>query len=421
MPATRLTRPDCEALDAGPENDGLAPFVREFEPPPPGTIFLDGNSMGPMPRLAPERAMRALRDEWSAHRRHAWTVADWLDAPQRIGAAYAHLLGARPQDVIATDTTTLNLHKLLAYALRLAGDGPRRTAIVYERDGFPTDIHVVQGLVRHSAGRWQARPVDGPPELHAALGDDVAAVLLSHADYRSSYRWDMADVNARAHAAGARVVWDLSHTAGVVPVDLSGSDADFAVACAYKYLSGGPGAAALAWIRPELQDRGWPALPGWLGHADRMHFQGDYVPAPGVLSLVTGTMPVLQNAVAETAATVFARIAAPDLWARHRSLALTLRALLAQECEHLGVTLVSPADYDRQGGHVAFRCEGGGSVCEALLADGVVGSFREPDVIRFGLAPLALSHADLWDAVGRLRTILEEARWRAPRFATVSV
>ncbi len=413
-----LTRDDCAALDAG---DALAPFADEFEPPPAGTIFLDGNSMGAMPKAAPERALRALRDEWSAMRRHAWTLADWLDAPQRIGAAYAHLLGARPQDVIAVDTTTVNLHKLLAYALQLAAGDARRTAIVVERDGFPTDLHVVQGLVRHGGGRWTLRAIDGPSDLDAALGDDVAAVLLSHADYRSGERWDMAATNARVHACGARIVWDLSHTAGVVPVDLEGDDADFAVVCAYKYLSGGPGAAALAWIRPSLQDRDWPALPGWLGHADRMHFQGDYAPAPGVLSLVTGTMPVMQNAIAECAAKVFARIPAPVLWAKHRSLSQTLVRLVGERLAPFGVELASPAEYGRRGGHVALRTPGGGAVCEALLEARVVSSFREPDVIRFGLAPVTLSHADLWDAVDRLRTILAEERWRAPRFAVVSV
>jgi kynureninase len=413
-----LDREACAALD---RDDPLAAFAAEFEPAPAGTIFLDGNSMGAMPRGAPARAMRLLHDEWSAHRRHAWTVADWLDAPQRIGAAYAHLLGARPQDVIAVDNTTVNLHKLLVYLLQLCAADPRRTAIVHERDGFPTDLHVVQGVVQHGGGRWEARPIDGPEGLDAALRPDVAVVLLSHADYRSAYRWDMAGVTAHAHAVGARVLWDLSHTAGVVPVDLTGAGADAAVACAYKYLSGGPGAAALAWLHPALQDRGWPALPGWLGHADRLHFQGDYAPAPGVLSLVTGTMPVIQNAIAETAASVFARIPAQALWARHRSLSETLKTLLAEQCASLGVTLVSPADYSRQGGHVAFRCPGGGSTCEALLAERVVGSFRAPDVIRFGLAPVTVLHTDLWDAVSRLRTILEEERWRAPQFATVSV
>ncbi|MBL8381534.1 MAG: aminotransferase class V-fold PLP-dependent enzyme [Burkholderiales bacterium] len=413
-----ITLADCSALDA---RDPLAALRERFEPAPAGTIFLDANSMGALPKAAGERMRRALYDEWSAHRRHAWTVADWLDAPQRIGAAYARVLGAHADEVIAVDNTTLNLHKLAAYALALTAGDARRRRIVHEREGFPTDCHVVQGLVHHGGGRWDAQPFDDPAELPALLGPETALVVLSHADYRSAFRWDMAAVNARARAAGVRVVWDCSHSAGAVPLDLAGSGAEFAVVCGYKYLCGGPGAAALAYIRRDLQDRAWPALPGWLGHADRMNFRVDYAPAPGMLSLVSGTMPVLQNAVMETAAAIWAEVDPRDLAWKHRSLSETLCTLLAEQCGALGVTLASPADYDARGGHVAFRCPGGGPACEALLADGVVGSFRAPDVIRFGLSALTLSHEELWQAVARLRTILAEERWRDPRFANVSV
>ena len=413
-----ITLDACSVLDTA---DPLAPFAAAFEPPPEGTIFLDANSMGAMPRGALERMQRAMRDEWSAHRRHAWTVADWLDAPQRIGAAYSHLIGAAPDEVIATDNTSINLHKLLTYGLNLFAADAGRRLIVLEREGFPTDCHVVQGVVRHGGGRWDMRTIDGPADLDAALGDDVAMLVLSHADYRSSHRWDMMEVNARAHAAGARVLWDLSHSAGAVPVDLDGSGADFAVACGYKYLCGGPGAPALAYIRRALQDRAWPSLPGWLGHADRMNFDCTYAPAPGMLSLIGGTMPVLQNAVMEVAANIWAGVGRDDLAWKHRSLSDTLRTLLCEQCGPYGVGLVSPDDHARQGGHVAFRCASGGQVCEALLADGVVGSFRAPDVIRFGPSALTTSHADLWHAVARLRAILNEERWRDPRFAVVSV
>lgn len=418
MNTKMLTRADCAALDA---QDPLAAMRERFEPAPHGTIFLDGNSMGALPRGAPERAMRMLRDEWSAHRRHAWTVADWLDAPQRIGAALSHLLGARPEDVIAVDNTTAVLHKLLAYGLQLQAADAKRRVIVVEREGFPSDCHVVQGIVHHGQGRWEMREVDGPQDLPAALRDDVAMVLLSHADYRTSMRWDMAGVNEQAHAVGAYVLWDLSHTAGALPVSLQGDGADFAVGCGYKYLSGGPGCAALAWIRPELQDKAWPALPGWLGHAERLDFRCTYAPAPGPLSLIGGTMPVLQNAVMETAAQIWRDVQREDLAWKHRSLSTTMATLLLEQCGPHGVELVSPAAYEQRGGHVAFRCPGGGPVCEALLAEGVVGSFRHPDGIRFGLAPLTLSHVEMWDAVARLKGILAEERWRDPRFAEVSI
>jgi kynureninase len=413
-----ITLDHCLALDA---SDPIAHLRDQFEPAPPGRIFLDGNSIGAMPRSVPDRMTQALLGEWSHLRRQAWHVADWLDAPQRIGAAMAPLIGAPPEDVIAVDNTTLNLHKLLAYGLQLAAGETSRNVIVYEPEGFPTDAHVVQGIVRHSTGRWQARPIAQPEALSAALGSDVAMVVLAHVDYRSSYRWDMAAATAAVHAGGARVLWDLSHSAGAVPAPLAASRADFAVVCGYKYLCSGPGAPALAYIRHDLQNRDWPALPGWLGHADRMNFRGDYAPAPGPLSLVTGTMPVLQNAAMECAARIWAGVDVQQLFTKHRSLSTTLAALMREQCGSLGVRQVSPADYSSCGGHLAFSSPGGGATCEALLDAGVVGSFRQPDVIRFGLAPATVTHADLWHAVARLRAILLGERWREPRFQDVSV
>jgi kynureninase len=413
-----LTIDDCRRLD---EADPLAHLRDLFEPAPDGKICLDGNSMGALPRTAVARIEHAMRGEWSAHRRHAWHLSDWLDAPQRIGAAFAPLLGAGADEMIATDNTTSNLHKLLVYGLAITGRDPRRRFIVYEADGFPTDCHVVQGVVHHGGGRWQARPFSSAGDLDAALDEDVAMVVLSHADYRTSMRLDMAAVNRRAHRAGALVLWDLSHTAGAVPVDLGADEADLAVVCGYKYLCGGPGAPALAYIRKDLQDRGWPALPGWLGHADRLDFSSTYEPAPGMLSLIGGTMPVLQNVVMEAAAEIWRGVDAGLLSAKHRSLSTTLVRLLEEQCGPLQVRLVSPRDYERRGGHIAFSCPGGGPTCEALLADAVVGSFREPDVIRFGLSAPTLSHVELWSAVQRLRSILVEERWRDSCFASVSV
>lgn len=417
-----ITLNDCLALDAA---DPLASLRDEFEPAPPGQIFLDGNSIGAMPRSVPERMARALLGEWSALRRQAWSHADWLDAPQRIGAAMAPLLGAPPEDVIAVDNTTVNLHKLLAYGLQLAAQEGNRNVIVYERDGFPSDAHVVQGIVRHGGGRWQARPIDSPDvapgALQAALGDDVAMVVLSHVDYRSSYRWNLPATSAAVHAAGARVLWDCSHSAGVVPIGLQAARADFAVVCGYKYLSSGPGAAALAYMRHDLHQRDWPALPGWLGHADRMNFRPDYVPAPDMTQLIGGTMPVLQNAAMECAARLWAQVEPQALFAKHRSLSTLLAQVMQEQCGPLGVRMLSPLEYEQRGGHIAFSCPGGGPTCEALLAAGVVTSFRQPDVIRFGLAPATLSHAELWQAVARLKDILENETWREARFQEVSV
>lgn len=413
-----ITLDDCQALDAA---DPTAHLRDQFEPGQAGCIYLDGNSIGAMPRAVTARLAQALHGEWSGLRRRAWHQADWLDAPQRIGAALAPLIGAPAGDVIVVDNTTLNLHKLLAYGLQLAADDASRNVIVYEPEGFPTDAHVVQGIVHHGGGRWLARSITSPAELPAALGPDVAMVLLAHVDYRSSYRWDMMATTAAVHRCGARVLWDLSHSAGAVPVRLAESRADFAVACGYKYLSSGPGAPALAYIRNDLQDRDWPALPGWLGHAERLHFRATYAPAAGPLSLITGTMPVLQNAAMECAARIWAGADVAALFAKHQSLSTLLATLLQEQCAALGVRQTSPADYALRGGHLAFACPGGGATCEALLDAGVVCSFRQPDVIRFGLAPATVTHTDLWHAVARLRAILTDERWREPRFQEVSV
>ncbi|MFN0182495.1 MAG: kynureninase [Aquabacterium sp.] len=413
-----LTLADCEALD---RQDPLAPACAQFERAAGDAICLDGNSVGPMPKTVPAVMERALRHEWSTLRRRGWGQADWLDAPQRIGAGYAGILGAQPADVIALDNSSVLLHKLLAQGLAGQGADPRRNVIVHERDGFPTDAHVVQGIVHHGGGRWQARPIGGQDNLAGALRDDVAMVLLTHVDYRSSLRWDMAAANRAAHAVGARVLWDLSHAAGAVPVRLMDDDADYAVACSYKYLCAGPGAPALAWVHPRWQDNGGPALPGWLGHARRMDFERDYAPGPGVLSLVGGTMAVLQNKAMEEVSRIWAGVRPEDLAWKHRSLATTLLRLVDEQLAPHGVEVISPRDYDRQGGHVALRCPGGGPVCEALLAEGVVTSYRKPDTLRLGLSAMGVSHVDLWRAVQRLRDILASGRWREPRFSQVSV
>ncbi|MBN9428216.1 MAG: aminotransferase class V-fold PLP-dependent enzyme [Burkholderiales bacterium] len=410
MPITLST---CQALD---REDPLRHLRERFEPARDGAIHLDANSLGPMPAGIADEIAQRMRDEWAGLRRRAWSQADWLGSPQRIGAALAPILGAEPDDLIAADNTTIDLYKLLTYALSLADGETGKRVIVLEREGFPTDCHVAQGVARASKGRWELRTIDGEAELAQALRNDVAVVMLSHADYRSGWRWDMAAVNRQAHAVGARVLWDLSHTAGALPVRLRETEADFAVACGYKYLCGGPGAPALAYIHPALRDRGWPTIPGWLGHADPMTFPCAYEPGPGMASLINGTPPILQNLILEAAARIWSEVPPQALAWKHRSLSETLVTLLEQECAEFGVRVASPPDYAQRGGHVTFTHEGGGALCEALLEAGVVGSFRNPDVIRLGLSPLVLSHADLWEAVARLRRLLANEGWRAERF-----
>ncbi|MEM7025872.1 MAG: aminotransferase class V-fold PLP-dependent enzyme, partial [Pseudomonadota bacterium] len=303
-------------------------------------------------------------------------------------------------------------------ALRLR---PDRRVVLTEPGNFPTDLHIAQGLAHYLDGRFEVQEVDDHNALLAAIGRDTAVVYLSHVDYRTSYRWEMAEVCRRAKSAGALTLWDLSHAAGAVEVDLDGTGADFAVSSTYKYLCGGPGSPALLWVRKEHQDREWPTIAGWMGHADLFAFAGQYEPAPGIMRQLTGTPAVIADELMAGAFDIWREVPKDDLFAKHRSLSETLKDLLVQQCGDLGVAIDSPTDYERQGGHVAFRHEHGGPLCEALMDAGVVGSFRKPGIVRLGLGPLCLSHEDCWIAVQRLRKILETEAWREPKFQEVSV
>jgi kynureninase len=409
-----ITERDCQALD---EADPLRSIKDRFARSAADTIYLDANSMGAMPKDVPERLERLCLEGWVEARRSGWTKFDWLDLPHDIGAAIAPFIGADPKDVVVADSTSVNLFKILAYAWQRRKSGK---TILSERSNFPTDIYIAEGLCR-LLGEPELRLIDDRDELIPAISDDVAIVYLSLVDYRNSERWDMAEITRRAHDAGALVVFDLSHAAGAIPVDVRGADADFAVGCGYKYLSGGPGSPAYIYVRPDHQDDAWPAIAGWIGHADYFAFAEHYAPGAGVNRFMTGTPTVVANEVFSAAASILRDVRPADLFAKHRSLSELTKDLLAQECAAFGIELVSPADYDQQGGHIAFRAPGAGSVTEALLADGVVSSFRRPEQIRFGLGPLYLSHHDMWKAISRLRNIMEYELWRAPEYQTVSV
>lgn len=409
-----ITKEDCQALD---EADPLKPLRDRFATSKNGTIYLDANSMGAMPKDVPSRLERLCWDGWVEARRRGWTKFDWLDLPHDIGAAIAPFIGADDKDVIVADSTSINLFKILTYAWQRRRSGK---AILTERANFPTDIYIAEGLCK-LLGEPELRLIDERSELLSAIASDVGIVYLSLVDYRTSERWDLAEVTRAAHEAGALVVWDLSHAAGAVPVDLKGADVDFAVGCGYKYLSGGPGSPAYVYVRPDHQDDAWPAIAGWIGHADYFAFAEQYAPGAGVNRFMTGTPTVVANEVFSAAAAILRDVQPADLFAKHRSLSELAKDLLAQECAAFDIEVISPLDYDRQGGHIAFRAPGAGSVTEALLAQGVVSSFRRPEQIRFGLGPLYLSHHDVWTAISRLKDIMAKELWRAPEYQTVSV
>jgi kynureninase len=403
----------ARSLDAA---DSLAALRDLFELPG-DTIYMDANSVGPMPKAARVMA-HALLDDWVTLRRRGWSARNWLDMPSMLGDCIAPMIGAPKGSVVMCDSTTLNQYKAVRHALALR---PTRPVIVTQNGNFPTDVHVLQGIAEASKGAVSLRFVDSEDGAVAALDGDVAVAAFSHVDYRSGEKWDMTRVTAAAHKSGALVVWDLSHSAGAVSCDVTAADADFAVGCGYKYLCAGPGGPAYIYLKPGLGDQIWPTLAGWMGHADVFAFARDYEPHAGVKKFLTGTPLVGANEIAAATLEIWPRVDPTSLATKHKSLTDFLIQALEQECGALGVEVTSPRDHARRGGNVSFRSPGAGSVVEALIADGVVSSFRKPDAIRFGVSPLVIRHVDCWEAVQRLKRILDGAIWRQSEFAQVSV
>jgi kynureninase len=414
------TRQDCVALDA---NDRLA-GLREHFVLPPGVIYLDGNSLGALPRATAARVQQVVQEEWGRDLIRSWNTAGWIDLSQRLGDKIGRLVGAGPGEVTVGDSTSVNLFKVLSSAIALQrDDAPRHNVILSERSNFPTDLYIADTLARGHG--LELRLVDAD-QIAAYLNDSVALLMLTHVNYRTGRMHDMRDVTRAAHAAGALVVWDLAHSAGAVPVDLIGCDADFAVGCGYKYLNGGPGAPAFVWAHPrhtERMDRQqWrQPLSGWLGHAAPFEFTPDYRPAAGIQRFVCGTPPVLSLAALECGLDVF--VAAQNVGGmaalREKSLALTALFIeLVESCSagH-ALTLVTPRDGTQRGSQVSFaRAEGGYPMMQALIARGVIGDFRAPDILRFGFTPLYTRFVDVWDAVEQWVQVLECGEWRETRF-----
>jgi len=408
MPGTStLTRVQAESLDA---EDDLA-FLREAFVLPHGVIYLDGNSLGALPRRTVERLREVTEREWGCDLIRSWNANGWIDLPGRVAGLLAPLIGASADEVAVADSTSVNVFKLLAGGLRLR---PGRRVIVSEEANFPTDLYVAQGLAS-LLGDVELRlvPRDG---LRAALGDDVAVLLLTHVDFRTGEIHDMAGLTRAAHHAGALALWDLAHSAGAVPVDLGGCEADLAVGCGYKYLNGGPGAPAFAFVARRWHSAFENPLSGWMGHADPFAFGPRYQPAPGVARLLCGTPPVLSLAALECGVETIARAGIDGL--RRKSVALTdlFVRLVEQECGGFGFTLASPREAERRGSQVSLRHPEGHAIVQALVARGVVGDFRTPDILRFGFAPAYVRFAEAWDAVAALRAVMENREWKRPEF-----
>jgi kynureninase len=426
---TPLTLNDCRSRDAA---DTLRP-LRDLFDIPAGVIYLDGNSLGVMPKTAAARAAEVVTQEWGQGLIRSWNTAGWFSLPQRLGNRIAPLIGADADEVVATDSTSINLFKVLSAALSIAAqDAPERKLIVSERSNFPTDLYIAEGLCKE---RGYTLKLVEPEEIAGALTADVAVLMLTHVNYRTGAMHNMPAVTAAAHAAGALMIWDLAHSAGAVPVTLKASGADFSVGCGYKYLNGGPGAPAFVWVHPQHADRFWQPLAGWWGHAAPFAFTPDYQPAPGITSYLCGTQPIVSMSLLGCGLEGFE--AAEKLGGmaalRAKSLALTdlFIHLVEERCKGYGLGLATPRDHAQRGSQVCLTREhkaggelgsGAFAIVQALIARGLIGDYRagdggiHKDILRFGFTPLYIGFEDVWNAVEHLRQVLETAEWQKPEF-----
>jgi kynureninase len=377
---------------------------------PEGVIYLDGNSLGPMVKSAPARVDAAVQAEWGDLLIRGWNKAGWMEQPRALGDRIARLIGAEPGTVVLGDTLSIKVYQALASALEM---NPKRKVILSDTGNFPSDLYMADGLTRTLGGQYRVKTV-APEEVTAAIDETVAVVMLTEVDYRAGRRHHMADITRRAHEMGALVVWDLAHSAGALPVDLVGAKADFAVGCTYKYLNSGPGGPAFIYVAPRHAELARPALSGWLGHASPFAFDTTYRPGQGIDRMRVGTPAVLQMAALEAALDVWDGVNMAEVHAQ----SLRLQDLFIKSIESRApmLQLATPRSHQMRGSQVSFRHPEGYAIMQALIAEGVIGDFRAPDILRFGFTPLFIDEDDVARAVSVLAKIMDYGTWDKPEF-----
>ncbi len=405
---TIRTRQDAARLD---DSDPLAAFRSEFFLPE-GTIYLNGNSLGAMPLAAAACAKRVVEHEWAEGLIGSMNSAGWYELPTTLGQKIAPLVGARPNEVVLTDSTGINLHKALAAALKIR---PDRRVVVMEGSNFPTNNYMVQGLLQELGRGYTIRFAEAD-NMMAAIDEDVAAICITHVHYKTGHILDMAAITERAHAVGAAAVWDLCHSAGAMPVDLNGCNVDFAVACTYKYINGGPGAPALLFAAERHHGKYTQPLTGWYSHKAPFDFERDYEPINDVRQMLSGTQPTVSLSIAEVGIDIMLRADMGEI--REKSMRMTdlFIDLVEERCGDFDLELVSPRDAKRRGSQVSFHYDSGYPVVRAMHDRGVICDYRAPGNMRFGFAPLYLRYTDVWDAVEHLQCILTDEAWKEPRY-----
>lgn len=381
---------------------------------PEGVIYLDGNSLGPLPVNAEARAREVMTREWGQDLIRAWNTADWISLPKKVGDRIGRIIGAPEGSVATGDTLSIKVYQALAAALKM---NPDRRVILSDSGNFPTDLYMAQGLIGTIDKRYELR-TPAPEDVVDAITDEVAVVMLTHVDYRTGRLHDMAAITRAAHAVGAVMIWDLAHSAGAVPVDMAGSGAEFAVGCTYKYLNGGPGAPAFIYACPDIVETVQPALAGWMGHEEPFAMDPDYRPAMSTERLRVGTPPILQLSVLDAALDAWDGLSMDDV----RAASIRLSDLFIAEVERLcpTLTLASPRDAGVRGSQVSFRFEHGYSAIQALIDRGVIGDFRAPDIMRFGFTPLYLDEGDIRAAAEHVATVINDSLWNDPKYQTRS-
>lgn len=377
---------------------------------PDGMIYLDGNSLGPLPKAAAARVAQTVTAEWGNHLITGWNACGWMDMPARLGDRIGRLIGAESGHVVVGDTLSIKVFQALAAALKL---NPDRRVILSDTGNFPSDLYMAEGLISLLGPDYELRLV-APEEIEAAITDDIAVTLITEVDYRTGRKHDMAALTAKAHANGVVTIWDLAHSAGALPVDLAGTKADFAVGCTYKYLNGGPGAPAFIYVSPRHADMALPALSGWLGHDSPFAFDLGYTPGAGIARMRVGTPPIVQMAALDAALDAWDDVDMADL--RARSIELSERFIAGVEATCPDLTLASPRDATQRGSQVSFRFADGYAAMQALIAHKVIGDFRAPDIMRFGFTPLYLNEQDIDAAIEILANIMRDRLWDTPEF-----
>jgi len=395
--------------------DPLAHKRAEFEVPK-GVIYLDGNSLGCLPRAVTDRMQHVVTHEWAQSLIRGWNDHSWIDMPSRVGARIGKLIGAPAGSVVAADSTSINLVKALSAGLQMR---PGRKVILSDTGNFPADLYMAQGLLR-GLGQGHELRLAEPEEVEAALDDTVAVMMLTEVDYRTGRIHDMKALTEKAHSVGAIAQWDLCHSAGAMEVDLTAANADFAIGCSYKYLNGGPGAPAFIYVKPEHLAHIEPFLSGWMGHEAPFNFDLDYRPAEGTERMTVGTPPILGLTALDAALDAWDGVSMEDV----RAKSMTMGSLFIEEvearCSEYGLKLASPRDAEARGSQVSFHCPDGYAVMQAIISKGVIGDFRSPDIIRFGFTPLYLSYRDVESAAVTLEDVLKTELWREPQFQTRS-